>query len=79
MKKFFNIEKSYEFDWGDLRAVAMVINVVLTMIFGLSIAWLGLGIAIIGIVRDLSTDRRINSLIIHFASVALNIFFILQL
>lgn len=79
MKKFFRIEKPYEFEWNDLRAFITVINVVLIMIYGLSIAWFGLAVALIGIVKDLTVDRRINGLIMHLANVALNIYFLVVL
>ena len=79
MKKFFGIEGRYQFEYNDLRALITVINVVLVMKFGLSIAWFGLAIAIIGLIKDLATDRKINGLVMHFSSVALNLFFIGQI
>ena len=77
MKKFFKIEENYKFEWNDLRAFVTVINVVLIMLYGLSIAWFGLGVALIGVVKDLTTDRRINGLIMHLANVVLNVYFLL--
>lgn len=79
MKKFFRIEKPYEFEWNDLRAFITVLNVILIMVYGLSIAWFGLAVAVIGVIKDLTTDRRVNGLIMHLASVALNIYFLLVL
>ena len=79
MKRFFGIEGRYQFEYNDLRALITVINVVLVMKFGLSIAWFGLAIAIIGLLKDLATDRKINGLVMHFSSVALNLFFIGQI
>ena len=77
MKQFFNIEGKYKFEWNDLRCFVTVINVMLIMIYGLSIAWFGLFIAIIGIIKDLTTDRKINGLLMHFSSVVLNVYFLL--
>ena len=77
MKKFFNIEGSYKFEWNDLRCLGMVVNVMLIMCFGLSISWFGLGIAIIGLVKDFTSDRRINGIVMHFASAVLNIYFLI--
>lgn len=77
MKKFFRIEESYKFEWNDLRCFITVVNTILIMIYGFSIAWFGLAIAIIGIIKDLTTDRRINGLIMHLANVILNIYFLL--
>lgn len=79
MKKFFGIDGAYRFEYNDLRAFITVLNVILIMRFGLSIAWFGLVTAVIGVVKDLATDRRINGLTMHLSSVVLNIFFILQI
>lgn len=79
MKEFFKIEGSYRFEYNDLRALITVVNVILIMIYGLSIAWFGLAIALIGIVKDLKVDRHINGLVMHLASVALNIYFLILL
>lgn len=79
MKKFFKIETPYKFEYNDLRALITVINVVLIMIFGLSIAWFGLAVALIGVIKDLKIDRHINGLVMHLASVALNVYFIILL
>lgn len=77
MKKFFGIDSAYKFEWNDLRAFVTVVNVILIMIYGLSIAWFGLAVAAIGIIKDLTVDHRINGLIMHLANVALNIYFII--
>lgn len=76
MKKFFKIEEAYKFEWNDLRAGITFINVILIMIFGLSIAWFGLIIALIGLIKDFTTDRRINGILMHFSSVILNVYFL---
>lgn len=78
MKKFFNINEKYRFEWNDLRCLAMILNVVLIMVFGLSISWFGLGIAVIGIIKDLTTDRHLNGLMMHLASVVLNGYFLMM-
>ena len=79
MKEFFKIESKYKFEYNDLRALITVINVILIMIFGLSIAWFGLAVALIGVVKDLKVDRHINGLVMHLASVALNVYFLILL
>ena len=79
MKEFFGIKSKYQFEWGDLRALVTIINVALIMVFGLSVAWFGLAIAICGVVRDLVVERHINGLLLHLASIALNIYFIILL
>lgn len=78
MKKFFNIETGYKFEWNDLRCFVTVINVILIMIYGLSISWFGLFVAVVGIVKDLTTDRKINGLLMHIANAILNIYFLLM-
>ena len=77
MKNFFRIVSGYKFEWNDLRCFITVVNVILIMMYGLSIAWFGLGVAVIGVIKDLTTDRRINGLIMHLANVSLNIYFLL--
>lgn len=76
LKKFFKIEGAYKFEWNDLRCLITVINVILIMIYGLSIAWFGLAVAVVGIVKDLTVDRHVNGLLMHVANAALNIFFL---
>ena len=76
LKKFFKIESPYKFEWNDLRCFVTIINVVLIMTYGLSIAWFGLFVALVGIIKDLTKDRRINGLLMHLANVALNIYFL---
>ena len=77
MKKFFNIEETYRFEWQDLRAVATVLNVILIMAFGLQVAWFGLGIAAVGIIKDFTNkNRHINDFVLHGAMVVLNIYFL---
>lgn len=70
----------YKFELGDVRAVITVINVMLIMRYGLSVAWFGLAVASIGVVADIycyGTSRfRINSLVMHLANAVLNIHFL---
>ena len=79
IKKFFGIEKSYQFEYNDLRASITLINVILIMIFGLSISWFGLVVALVGVIKDLKVDRRINGLIMHLSNVVLNGYFLFLL
>lgn len=67
---------TYKFELNDLRAVITLINVVLIMRFGLSIAWFGFVVATIGIIKDVAIDKKINGLIMHTANAILNIYFI---
>lgn len=76
MKEFFKIEKPYTFEWNDLRCIVSIINVILIMVYGLSIAWFGLVVALVGVVKDLTTDRHVNGLLMHLSSVALNVYFL---
>ena len=78
MKKFFGIEENYKFEWNDLRCFVTLVNVILIMIYGLSISWFGLAVAVLGIVKDLTTDRKINGLLMHFSNAILNIYFLLM-
>ena len=78
MKKFFRINEPYKFEWNDLRCFVTIINVILIMVYGLSIAWFGLIVAFVGVIKDLTVDRKINGLLMHVANVALNVYFLLM-
>jgi hypothetical protein len=76
VKKFFNIETKYKFEMNDLRCIIQIINVILIMIFGLSVSWFGLAVAVCGLVKDFCTDRHINSILMHTATAVLNLYFL---
>jgi hypothetical protein len=76
MREFFGLNEPFKWEWQDLRAGIQLLNVILIMIFGLSISWFGLAIAVFGICKDLSKHRHINDLVIHFSGVILNIHFL---
>lgn len=76
VKKFFNIETAYKFEMNDLRAGIQILNVALIMAFGLSVSWFGLALAIFGLIKDFTTDRHINSIVMHSAGAVLNIYFL---
>ena len=78
MKKFFRIEENYKFEWNDLRCFVTVINVMLIIIYGLSISWFGLFVAAVGVVKDLTTDRKVNGLLMHLANIVLKVYFLLM-
>lgn len=71
MKNFFNLKGQYKFEYNDIRAVFTVLNVILILRFGLSIAWISLTIAGVGIVKDLTIDRKINNVIMHTSNFIL--------
>lgn len=76
MKKFFNITEPYRFEMNDLRAGIQLLNVILIMRFGLSTSWFGLIVAVCGLIKDFTTDRHINSILMHTSSTVLNIYFL---
>ncbi len=76
MKKFFSINEPFRLEWNDLRAFIQIINVALIMMFGLSVAWLGLAIAVFGVFKDMSQHRHINDIVLHLTGVVLNIHFL---
>ena len=77
VKQFFKINEPYRFEWNDIRCLAIIVNVVLIMFFGLSTAQFGLGIAIVGLIKDFMSDRHINGILMHLAGVTLNIYFLI--
>ena len=78
MKDFFSITEPFRFEWNDLRALIQVINVALIMMFGLSVAWFGLALAVFGVIKDMSQHRHINDIILHLAGVVLNVHFLIM-
>ena len=72
IKKFFNINEKYRFEWNDIRAVLTLINFIL-ILFSFSVgAIFGISIAFIGLIKDFVTDRHISSIVMHFISFLLN-------
>jgi hypothetical protein len=61
---------------NDLRALIQVVNVTLIILFGLSVSWFGLAIALFGLIKDFCTDRHINGILMHTAGIVLNIYFL---
>ena len=76
MKEFFGITERFRFEWNDLRAFIQIINVTLIMIFGLSISWFGLAVALCGLIKDFATDRHINGILMHLSTCVLNGYFL---
>ena len=75
MRKFFNIDGKYKFEMNDLRALLQLINVALIVFAGFQVgAIFGLTIAALGIIKDFATDRHINGIAMHAASIILNIY-----
>lgn len=71
------MEKKYKFEWNDLRALTTVINVILIMIYGLSISWFGLALGVLGVIKDVTEKEwKWNSFIMHMANIILNVFFL---
>ena len=78
-KKFFNIKGRYVFDFNDIRVALTVLNVILILKFGLSVALIGLAIAVFGTIRDMiCEERKINSTIQHIMMIILNAYFYLS-
>ena len=76
IKKFFKIEENYKFEWNDPRCAITLVNIALIMIFGLKISWFGLAVAIFGLIKDLTSDRHINGILMHLGSAILNAYFL---
>jgi len=78
IKKFFNITAPhYIFDYNDIRVILTLFNVIMIMVFGLSVAYIGLTIAVFGFIRDMIIEeRKINSTIQHVSMIILNCYFV---
>lgn len=76
IKKFFKIERGYKFEVGDFYTFAFLLNVILIMTVGIKASWLGLAVAVVGLIIDFMTERHINSIVSHLSGIALNIYFL---
>ena len=77
MKEFFNMTTPFRIEENDFRAIIQIINVALIMMFGLSVSWFGLAIAVLGLIKDYrNPSRHINDFLMHGASAVLNIYFL---
>jgi MFS superfamily sulfate permease-like transporter len=75
IKQFFRIEGQYKFEWNDLRAFLQIINVALIVFAGFNVgAIFGLCVAGLGLIKDLTSDRHINGITMHVASILLTCF-----
>ena len=69
-------------EWGDFKALTMVINIMLIMRLGLVASWFGLAIALICLANNYriykyySASFRWNSVIMDLAQTILNIYFL---
>lgn len=80
MRKFLNITEKFRFEENDLRALIQIVNVALIMMFGLSISWFGLSVAVIGLIKDVrNPNRHLNDFLMHGATAVLNIYFLILL
>ena len=63
-------------EWDNIRAFLTMLNVILILRFGLSVAWIGLFIAVFGVAKDICS-KKLNSFIIHISNFILNLYFII--
>ena len=74
VKKFFKIDGKYRFEMNDLRALLQVINVALIVFWSFDVGAIFGLVATCGLIKDLTTDRHINGIVMHLASIGLNLF-----
>ena len=79
MRKFFSLYGPYQFEMNDIFGPLNLINVILTINFGLITSWLGLAINITCLVDDLIEVRRLNLVTLHLGFIILNSYFLLTL
>ena len=64
-------------EWNDLRCVITLINAILIICFNRSIAWFGIIVAVLGIVKDFTVDKKLNGAIMHGTTLLLNVYIIM--
>lgn len=67
----------YKFEWNDLRALITIVNVIVVLGCGLSVAWIALTIAALGLVNDFTTAKKINGFVMHFLNAIISIYFLI--
>jgi len=60
-----NINSPLKKEINNARCALTILNVVLVLSFGVSFAWIGLGVALFGLIKDFVTERNLNELIMH--------------
>ena len=76
MKKLlthFELTTPYKFELNDLRAILSVINLWSIVARNETLIFICVLTAVFGIVNDIIFNRRINGLVIHFSTLAINI------
>jgi hypothetical protein len=63
-------------EWNNYRCFLSILNAFLVVIFGYSMSWITLCIAILGIIKDVSIDKKNNSFIMHLTNTILSIYFL---
>lgn len=64
-------------EWNNYRCFLSILNALLVVIFGYSTLWITLCIAILGIIKDVSVDKKNNSFIMHLTNTILSIYFLI--
>ena len=77
VKKYFQLDKPYAFDWNDVVGPLNLINTLLVIRFGLVASWFGVFINLNCMVEDVYRIRRLNLTLLHFSILVLNIYFLL--
>lgn len=67
----------YKFEINDLRCVLTLLNIFLILKFDFRWAWFSVILAGFGIIKDLTTEFRLNSLIMHVANLFFYFFLIM--
>ena len=71
--------KNYKFELNDVRSILTIINVILVVGFGVSICWFVIAVNLIGIVKDLTIDKKLNGFLMHTANTFMNVYLLLML
>ena len=78
IQEYFEIDQRYQFEWGDIRALLTVLNVIGIVWWGIWGAAIGLFLSFWAVMQAIDKDRRINGIIIGLALIALNLYFLVN-
>lgn len=76
MRKFFNIETPYKFEWGDVSALITILNVALVLMGFWWAPMVGLAGCALNLALNVRGHAHINLYLIQIALVVLNVYFL---
>ena len=75
MRKWFELYGPYHFERMDLASALMIVNVITIIVYNKG-AYVGLPVALGGLIWDIHDRCHINAIVMRLAVIAMNIYFL---